>query len=330
MASKARELAELIGNAGGTSEQVLSGRRNLIINGAMQVAQRGTSFSNVSAANYTLDRYKYWVNGATVGVTQNTLPVDQTSIPSLSKYMSISVGANSASDVYALFEQHIEDVTTTAGQTVTVSFYAKASSNLYVAIEPTQLWSGAGGDNLPPTKVQLFTTWQRYSVSFDIPAIPAGTSIPSASDSRFVIGWWMSGGSNYDARTDSLGNQEGTFDITGVQLELGSVATPFEHRSYGEELALCQRYYQHHDYVYIGLGSNTTAGYWQYQHFMFPTVMRAVPTMSYTVSGGSWPSISQKGALARDTHSMYFYTAHNASHADIYASGVAVDLDAEL
>jgi hypothetical protein len=104
---------------------------------------------------------------------------------------------------------------------------------------------GSGGSTAVRTnfsQVTLSTSWQRYSVSITVPSI-AGKTIGSGS--LVQLGFWFSAGSDFNARTGSLGIQSNTFDIWGVQLEAGAVATPFRRNapSIQAELAACQRYY---------------------------------------------------------------------------------------
>jgi hypothetical protein len=142
-------------------------------------------------------------------------------------------------------EQRIENVRTLAGQTATVSFWAKAASGTPgLSIEPQQSF-GSGGSStvlIQGQKVTLSTSWARYSLSFNIPSI-SGKTI--GSDNSFTVNMWVSSGSNRDARLVNLGIQSNTFQIWGVQVESGSTATAFQTATgtIQGELAACQRYY---------------------------------------------------------------------------------------
>jgi len=156
--------------------------------------------------------------------------------------------------------------------------------------------------------INTANTWEKKSVV--IPADTGGT-INNDSGSGLQIAWWVNGGSTYGGGSEQTtwGNQTHTnkytgtlnigastadnFYLTGVQLEVGSVATDFEHRNYGEELALCQRYY----YKVLGLmSSQSTRWLSGYQHITLwhPVIMRANPTFSD--SGGSSYTIFAEGA----------------------------------
>jgi hypothetical protein len=127
----------------------------------------------------------------------------------------------------------------------TVSFWVKASANLNMSFECEQIF-GTGGsttvDGIGAVKIPVTTSWTKVTHTFTVPSL-AGKTI-SRSTSKLNINLWFSGGPSYNARNDSLGLQSGTFDIAQVQLEVGPIATEFEHRAIGQELALCQRYYQ--------------------------------------------------------------------------------------
>ena len=112
------------------------------------------------------------------------------------------------------------------GKTVTISFYAKADSAKDIAAEFYQNF-GSGGSTGVPTfidKFSLTTSWQKFTATVVIPTI-SGTTIGAGDHLAFQF--WFEAGSTFDSRTDTLGQQSGTFDIAQVQLEVGSVATPF-------------------------------------------------------------------------------------------------------
>ena len=211
--SKARELASL-GNA--YSDGALS-NRNLIINGAMQVWQRGTS--HTASGGYSADRW--WMANATSVARSTEAPEGFT----YSAFITASGGGNDS------IGQPIELTTGSsspmvAGQKVTVSLYAKTVSgtdDIAATINfrdakysGTNQSAFGNGDTWTVT-----TTWQRFTTTFTVPLINPTNVL--AGLEIFGIGSSMY--------------------ITGVQLEVGDTATPFEHRSYGQELALCQRYY---------------------------------------------------------------------------------------
>lgn len=149
---------------------------------------------------------------------------------------------------YALNSQPIENVRTLAGKNATISFWAKADAAKNIAIEFIQFF-GTGGT--PSADVQaigsqlipLTTTWQKFTKTIAIPSI-SGKTLGTNNNDYLAPHFWFDAGSNFVTRAASLGQQSGTFDIAQVQIEEGSVATPFEQRPIGYELDLCQRYYE--------------------------------------------------------------------------------------
>ena len=229
-----------------TGGSTLLGRRNAIINGNFDVWQRGTS---QTAAGYgSADRWRTDIATSTQSVTRQTFTLGQTDVPYNPKhYYSNVVTTGSTASSYSVLRQRIEDVATFAGETVTLSFYAKADASKNIAVEFRQYFGTTGSPsatvNISPETVALTTSWAKYTVTVDVPSI-SGKTLGTDGNDFISVGFWLDAGSDYNARTNSLGNQSGTFEFAQVQLEAGSVATPFERRSYGEELALCQRYYQ--------------------------------------------------------------------------------------
>ena len=248
--SKARELASL-GTA--YSDGSLS-NRNLIINGAMQVAQRGTSFTNATTSwAYSLDRWRsYSEAGVSATVDKVSITKDGVSVDALHWQQPSTTGSTYLGQVI--------EGTYLRGKTVTVSFWVDTVSNVNVVLY----------DN-----VTTLTTPQ---------AVTTGRNTYTATFA-----------SNFSADTASLyfhspaGASE--LKVTDVQLEVGDTATPFEHRSYGQELALCQRYYYtinaaghpspnssaYHRFMTFGQGTDSLIWYPQY-----PVEMRVVPTLIKT------------------------------------------------
>jgi hypothetical protein len=264
-----------------------SGRRNLILNGNFDVWQRGTS----GTSGYVSDRWTTGnVNGTTTAISQQSFTVGQTDVPGEPKYYHRTVVTSaSASNSLSIFEQRVEDVRTGAGQLVTISFYAKADSNKNMSLEMLQDFGSGGSSDVNSLGVQKFSltsSWQKFTKTVTLPSISGKTV---GTSSYLACNFWMDAGSSFNSRTDSLGNQSGTFDIAQMQLELGNVATPFEHRSYGEELLNCARYY----YKFNGGGgsnfSRLAMGFLRSSTnfrglFQFPTEMRTTPTLDNDAS----------------------------------------------
>ena len=236
--------------------------KNRIINGAMGISQRGTSFSGTSSI-YTLDRWK-WQIPTGGGVTQITSTISGFAY----SWKYISTGSNS----YMQMGQQIEysNFYDCAGQTVTISFWAKANNTnsgstaligrmrYLTSVDGACIFAGINTD----TSITISTTATKYTFTYSVPSNAQSLSC------EFVLGSNVSGDG---------------FEITGVQLEKGSTATSFDYRPYGTELSLCQRYYEVSVFNNYG-GYFTTANYtgasWQYK-----VTKRVSPTV--TLASGS-------------------------------------------
>jgi len=221
--------------------------RNKIINGGFDIWQRGTS--QTSSGYGSDDR---WFNenlGSTKTASRQTFTLGQTDVPANPKYFSRTVVTSVAGVAnYASKKQSIEGVTTFAGQSATLSFWAKADAAKNIAVEFVQAFGTGGSPSATITSIgvttfALTTTLQRFTVTISIPSI-SGKTLGTNADDCLVANFWFDAGSNYNARTNSLGQQSGTFDIANVQLEAGSSPTPFEQRPIGMELDLCRRYFE--------------------------------------------------------------------------------------
>lgn len=255
------------------------GMRNRIINGSMAVSQRGTVFSAVADSTYTLDRWTLTYNGS--GGTRNIsqLPFAMGSVEAdyLTNYLEFQQSVAGSGGTYNTLNTRIEDARTLSGKTVTLSFYARffGSSNTLPQIVLRQNFGSGGStfvDTVITTSVAIGTGFARYTVTATLPSV-TGKTLGSSSFLELICFLPI--------------NQTFTFHISGIQLEQGSAATPFEFRSYGTELALCQRYYQGSQQYY---GLKVASGY---ARVSFPIpVMRAAPTVTYADNGGTANRIS--------------------------------------
>jgi hypothetical protein len=227
--------------------------KNAIINGAFNVNQRNFT-SNTSSGSYNFDRFLQQNGGAsgTLTITPQTFTAGTAPVAGYEarNFVQCVTAAGAATDTFAVFTQKIEDVRTFAGQTVTISFWAKANSGTpKISIELEQYF-GTGGspsatvDNYAG-QVTLSTSWTRQSVTFAVPSLSGKTVGTDANSSSINLNLWLSGGSTFNSRTGSIGLQNNTFQIWGVQIEAGSVATAFQTATgtIQGELAACQRYY---------------------------------------------------------------------------------------
>jgi len=281
-------------NASGLGwNQNFAAGKNKIINGDFYVNQRNFSSSTISLA-YTFDRfYHYWISGtATISAqtfTPGTAPVAGYEGKNYLRMPTATVGTGT-SDSMQLF-QGIEGVRTFAGQTVTVSFWAKSASGTpKLGITLDQNFGTSGSSNVyTSSTITLMggTSWTRYTATLNVPSI-AGKTIGTANDC-LTLTLTLTAGATRDALFGtSVGIQSNTFDFWGVQLEAGSVATAFQTATgtLQGELQACQRYF-------LSLNNNVTAtadyfngGYYSttglYGVVNFPVQMRVAPSTSFT------------------------------------------------
>jgi hypothetical protein len=219
---------------------------NYIINGGMDIWQRGTSFT--TTASFAADRWKV---GSDTGftVSRQAFAADELTISSVGQMPYYLRHAKNSGGTWLYFSYQVEDVQTLAGQVVTMSFYAKANSAQTLKLQPTQFMGsgGTGGTSSVAQNVSITTSWQRYTMTFTLPTL-AGKTVGSGSSL-----YWQFEVSSTAAVT---------FDITGVQLESGSVATAFRRNanSIQGELAACQRYYEKSYNLDVAPGASTSIG----------------------------------------------------------------------
>ena len=219
--------------------------RNRIINGSMQVAQYGTSVApTVSNFTYSMDRFFCAINSGTSGYTVTQLSQANTGLSGFYNALRYQRNSGQTNTTTMAFGQTIETANCydLAGQTVTLSFWARAGSNFSAASSQitARIATGTGVDQgsagayngtwtgyaQTNTVVTISTSWVRYSIAVTIPA--------GVNEIQILFYW---------AGVGTAGTNDYA-DFTGIQFEAGPVATPFERRLYGQELALCQRYYQ--------------------------------------------------------------------------------------
>ena len=327
--SKARELASL-GNA--YSDGALS-NRNLIINGACNVQQRVTP-TTTHASYGTVDRMRLTCGGGTTTLDAGTVASGTEpyalGFRNTARLTNTVAGSDATAD-YAAVATFLEaqnvatsgwDYTSTSGK-MTLSFWVKSS------VAGTYTARFEAYDVVPTTK--------NYSISFTIPAntwtkvvktISGDSALQFDMNSYVGLGLyiWAYIGSNYTTSTnpvDTWDDLDGadqtldhpqnwkavsgaTFEVTGLMLEVGDTATPFEHRSYGQELQACRRFY--HAYEITGwerAGSGAGLMGWHngtdttyYSIYFFPSEMRAIPTASCSVSGTPLFRLYERGGTS--------------------------------
>jgi len=237
--------------------------RNLFQNGDFQVWQRGTSLTH-SSDQYLADRWKVTPPG-----TANT--TSQQIFDTTLQQNTLKITINQAG--YIQFQHGIEGFKWAHNKVITVSFWAKADTNMRCTFNK-RLYHAGGSAVLTTSPVQsITTTLTKFTVTF-----PADdfSSYTEDGSSRLQFGWTVNSPSNGNLAS---GND---FYIGQAKAEIGDVATSFESRSYGEELALCQRFYHRIDSIgssderNIGFSRTTSVCWVSYQ---FPVKMRIAPVV---------------------------------------------------
>ena len=304
------------------------GNRNVIINGAMKIAQRGTSFTGLggsTGAVYTLDRF-HTFDSATAGratVTQDTSAPD--GFANSLKIACTTADTSVAAGEIFMLSQRLEGQDlqqfakgTSAAKEFTVSFYVKGNAAATYIVELVD----TDNSRQCSKTFSVTTAWERIELTF-----PADTTGQLDDDNArsFDLNIWLHAGSTYTsgtlnssafASTTNANRAVGgssffdstsrTFFITGVQMEVGDTATDFEHRSFADELVKCHRYCLVLDsgivygtYGFVGFAENSTTAK---VIMSFPVHMRAAPSLtrsgSFTYDGASGnPTISSAGAV---------------------------------
>lgn len=257
------------GSAIAAWEPISPGQGNKLINGDFGINQRGFS-STTANGTYGFDRWQLQKagNGTTTYSAQTFTPgAAPVAGYEAENFARIVTTGQSTTAVRSELRQHIEDVRTCAGSTVTVSFWAMSAAGTPKIAVALQQKFGSGGS--PSSNVDIYagqvtisTSWQRYYVSVAVPSITGKTIGTTANTSALSLSFWVSAGSNFDALTGSLGIQTGTFDFWGVQVEQGTVVSPFSTATGFKqgELAACQRYYSKSYQADVAPGTVTNAG----------------------------------------------------------------------
>jgi hypothetical protein len=245
--------------------------KNAIINGNFGIWQRGTTFANPAVSAYNADRF-YGVTNHTGGsVTISRQTFTGTDIPVAgAEYYLRTVNASTTGQSFNTIDQKIENVQTFAGQTVTLSFYAKADAARNVTPNFYQNFGTGGSAQVAAngSAIALTTLWARYTQTFSIPSI-SGKTIGTSSNVNLQFNFPLNGSH--------------TIEMYGVQVEAGSVATAFQTATgtIQGELAACQRYFWRAggNSVFQGFGNGIGVSTTTAQILVSnPVSMRVVPT----------------------------------------------------
>ena len=257
---------------------VSAGRKNLIINGNFDFWQRATSTTGALSNAYgSADRWIFHTRSCTTrNISRQSFTTGQSDVPGNPIYFLRGEFSNNSGGNGAYIMQRIEDVRVGAGQFVTASFYAKVNSGGGTVEVALSQQFGSGGST-PATDNDMgsfipTSEWKKYYFTISLPSLSGKTV---GTDSYLRLDFRMPP------------NTAITFDVARVQLEVGKNATEFEHRSYGEELALCERYFQlltteNEELLGVGYVQNSTS---VYVASPFRTTMRTVPTIYNTLNG---------------------------------------------
>ena len=314
--SKAAELAALIGS------QSSLANRNIIINGNMAVAQRGTSATGLGASSAfgTVDRFK-WNTGNSAGRftwTQEAI-TDLEGFTSATKLACTTADTSIASNEYGYIIQKMEGLNLqrvqkgfSSAKALTLSFYVKGNASATYNVE---LYDTDNLRNIT-SSFAVTTSWVRQKITF--PADTIGKFNNDNSQS-LQLNFWLHAGSDYTGGTmqtswDSITTNERalgstsffdstdrTFFLTGVQLEVGEVATPFEHESYGDNLARCQRYFNKVDASHVNnarfaVAQMYSTGGGEFYYYP-PVAMRTEPSLGQTGTAGDYAFYSGNATL---------------------------------
>jgi hypothetical protein len=205
--------------------------KNKIINGDFGINQRGFTTTTTTSI-YIFDRYRTSASDGTSTFTAQIFTPGAAPVAGYesTNYLDIASTGQTLTTARTSVEQRIEDVRTLAGQTATISFWAKAASGTpSITPELAQIFGSGGSASVTAigaTKIPITTSWARYTVSgVSVPSV-SGKTIGTGSELRLTF--WTSAGSAEATRSASLGIQTATISIWGVQVEYGSKATPFQ------------------------------------------------------------------------------------------------------
>ena len=327
------------------------GRRNLVINGAMQVSQRSTSVTGIGSANgyFTVDRFKLFQAG-----TAGRLTMSQAAITDLGGFSNAmkfdvttadaSIAAGELFQIGTMFEgQDIQGFKKghSDAEGFTVSFYVKGTAKTY----SVELFDGDNTRHVTQT-FSVTTSWNRVVLNF-----PADTTGKFDSDNALslYILIWVHAGSTYTGGTAAtswaannnanravgcgslFSSTDNELFITGLQMEVGSQATSFEHRSFGEEQQLCFRYFFKEpggNHQLVTGGSAATGDY--YDWYPLPTRMRAAPACTVALGSDNF-GFSGAAILSRGTtHFVNLRMTKSGTNGASYYTLSAVTADSEL
>ena len=290
--------------------------KNSIINGDMAIDQRNNGSAVTTSSDYTLDRFKFQEGGSGGQV----ISVQQVSdapagFEKSAKLTTTTASSSITADAYNMFWQAIEGLNwsglgwgASGALTATLSFWVKASiaGNYSVAIRS----NNNDRSYVSAYAISSADTWEKKTITIDA---PTDGTFSTTNTKAIQVAFTNSMGSNYtssgndawqsESKLGATGTQvaltntlNSTWQVTGVQLEAGTTATDFEQLQYGQQLALCQRYFEvvitnGSDGFYGTPGASGTVGY---SNYFYQTTKRAAPTIALA-AGGTLPTVQLSG-----------------------------------
>ena len=336
----------------------VNGRRNLIINGAMQVAQRGTSAVAVPNGGYsTVDRMKFYesTGGAYTSEQSSDVPAGQgfsKSIKLACTTADSSIGAAEIATMSQVIEgQNLQRLNygTSDAKTITLSFWVKSNKT---GIYTIAIYKHAGGGTAYGCPVEYTissaNTWEKKTITVT-PTAGSTTLITNSAgaiiDSNgagIEVHWGLAWGSNYNSTNNTwsasgfystsnqvnwLDSTSNNFYITGIQLEVGTNASDFEHESFGENLQKCERYYNRIYDIWCDFAVYVNNGRMS-RRVDFPTTMRANPSM--TRNSVSTTNCDGVASNRTNLHGTHIYANSTGAVTDAFFIINNMEADAEL
>jgi hypothetical protein len=317
---------------------VIRTNENDVINGNFDLWQRNTTFSVTVTNTWTADRFVEQLVGSTSSVSRQATAGTENFNARFFKRTTVTSSLG-ATNCYRTLQTN-EDVRKYSGKTVTYSFWAKADSTRNMAIEFVQNF-GTGGspsaevNSIGVTTIALTTSWQKFTKTVTFPSI-SGKVLGTSNNSYTGLNFWFDAGSNFNTRTNSLGQQSGTFDIAQIKSEFGSEATEFTLNggSLASDRVSCQRFWQKsYDAGAVpGTASSTSGGVFSSgttagglyisSSAIFPVTMRSIPAVTIyaplTGASGKVRTISN-GGLVDGADVNVFTTSENETGLRVYA-----------
>lgn len=282
--------------------QLLSaGATNHIIDGDFNFWYEGTSQTVTGYGSDTV--YRNNNTGTTKTHSRQSFTPGHLDVPGNPKYFSRTVVSSVAgASNFCNKQQKLESVSKLSGKEATFSFWAKADSSKNISIEFQQYFGSGGSPSSTVTgigvqKILLSTSWAKYFVTVDISSI-SGKIIGTDGNDTLIPTFWFDAGTNFDSRTDSLGHQSGTFDITRVRLVEGEVDGDIINENIEEVQSAISRHFKTSEkqrLVCLGSSSYASAGFIAYSVY-WAVSMRATPAVSI-VGVWSYPGSCSSGTI---------------------------------